>query len=73
MARSRRDRSLTGRLVSMALRRGMRGGSRTWFSIAATAQAFRVLARVTGRKPEVLRIRLRPGEGVEIRELPRSR
>ena len=63
----------TGRLASTALQRGMRSGSRGWLYLAAAAQALRMLQRFTAAKPDVFRLQLRPGEGVEIREIPRTK
>ena len=62
----------TGRVASFSLRRGMRSGNRGWLYVAAAAQGLRLLQRVLTPKPEVFRVKLRPGEGVEIREIPRS-
>jgi hypothetical protein len=64
---------LTSRVFTFALRRGVRTGSRSWFYIAAGAQGLRLLQRVIAPKPEIYRIKLRPGEGIEIRERPRDR
>jgi hypothetical protein len=63
----------TGRIASMALQRGMRSGNRGWLYVAAGAQGLRLLQRVIAPKPEVFRVKLRPGEGVEIREIPREK
>ena len=72
MARSDRDyvTRVTSRVATLALRRGMRSGSRGWLYIAAAAQGLRLLQRVVAAKPEVLRVKLRPGETIEIREIP---
>ena len=51
----------------------MRSGSRGWLYIAAAAQGLRMLQRVTAPKPEVFQVKLRPGDGIEIREIPRSK
>jgi hypothetical protein len=59
--------------ASMALRRGMRSGSRGWLYAAAAATALKMLTSVLGRKEDVLSIRLRPGESFEIREIPRAK
>jgi hypothetical protein len=64
---------ISGRVASMALRRGMRSGSRGWLYVAAAAQGLRMLQRVIAPKPEVFHVRLRPGDGIEIREIPRSK
>jgi hypothetical protein len=63
----------TGRIASTALRRGMRSGNRGWLYVAAAAQGVRLLQRVIAPKPEVFRMKLRPGEGIEIREIPRAK
>lgn len=64
----RRDISaqVVARVGRMALRRGVRHGSRPWLYVAAGATALQVLQRVTSPKPEVLTMKLRPGEGLEI-------
>ncbi|HEX9467558.1 MAG TPA: hypothetical protein VGA11_04050, partial [Acidimicrobiia bacterium] len=72
-ARRRRRRSLTGRLASSALRRAVTSGSRTWWYVGAIATGFRVLGRLLGSRDDVQIFRLRPGQGLEIRELPRER
>jgi hypothetical protein len=64
---------IIARVSSSALRRGMRGGSRGWLYVAAGFQGLRILRSVAGRKEEVLRIKLQPGEAFEIRELKRTR
>lgn len=75
MPRSNRDylTRVTSRVATTALRRGMRSGSRGWLYIAAAAQGLRLFQRVVAPKPEVFRIKLRPGEGIEIREIPRAK
>jgi hypothetical protein len=61
------------RIASTSLRRGMHSGSRGWFYVAAAVSGLRLLHRFTGRKEEVLSIRLRPGEALEIREIRRAK
>jgi hypothetical protein len=61
------------RVGRTALRRGMRSGSRGWFYVAAGATGLRLLNKYTGRKEEVLSIKLRPGQSFEIREIPRAK
>ena len=56
-----------------ALRRGIGSGSQAWLYLGAGVEGLRLLNRVFARKTEVLRITLRPGEGVEIREIPREK
>jgi hypothetical protein len=74
---SKGNQSLTARLSSRvakeAWRRAMRTGSRTWLSVAVGAQGLRLVQRVTSPKPEVFRLKLRPGEAVEIREVRRAK
>jgi hypothetical protein len=60
------------RFASSALRRGMRSGSRGWLYAGAAASALRLLHSVVGRKEDVLSIKLRPGEALEIREFRRA-
>jgi hypothetical protein len=64
----RRDISahLSGAVARFALRRGIRHGSRPWLYVAAGATTLQLLQRVTSPKPEVLRMKLRPGERVEV-------
>ena len=77
VARSKRQPTLTVRLTSRlsreAFRRGVRSGSRTWFYVFAGAQGVRLLQRVISPNPEVFRLKLRPGETIEIREVKRTR
>ncbi len=74
---SKAPSSLTARLASRAskegFRRGVRGGSRTWFYVYVGAQGVRLLQRVASPRPEVFRLKLRPGETVEIREVRRTK
>ena len=51
----------------------MRSGSRGWLYVAAGTQGLRMLQRFTAPKPHVFRLRLHPGEAVEIREIPRTK
>jgi hypothetical protein len=64
---------LTARVGSAALRRGMHSGNRAWFYVAAGATGLRLAHKYLGRKEEVLAIRLRPGESVQIREIVRTK
>ncbi len=64
---------VSSRVASTALRHGMRSGSRGWLYVAAAAQGLRVLQRVIAPKPDVFRVKLRPGDAIEIREIPRSK
>jgi hypothetical protein len=70
--RRRWTAGFTGRVASFSLRRGMRSGNRGWLYVAAVAQGLRLLQRIVTPKPEVFLVKLRPGEGVEIREIPRA-
>jgi hypothetical protein len=72
MAPSNRSYRIAGRVASTALRRGMRSGNRGWLYVAAVAHGLRLFQRVVTPKPDVFRVKLRPGEGIEIREIPRA-
>jgi hypothetical protein len=43
-----------------------------WWYVGVTATGVRILGRVLGRREEVHTFRLRPGESLQIRELPRE-
>ena len=58
------------RFASIALRHGMRSGSRGWLYAGAAASTLRVFHTFVGRKEEVYRIKLKPGQSLEIRERP---
>jgi hypothetical protein len=73
MARTRRKGRLIARFGSTALRRGLRGGSRAWLYAGVAATGFRVLRGLVGRREDVVRFRLHPGETLEIREIPRAK
>ena len=60
-------------VASASLRRGIHSGSRGWLYVAAAASGFRLLHKYTGRKEDVLSIRLRPGESLQIREIRRAK
>lgn len=64
---------MSGRVASTALRRGMRSGNRGWLYVAAGAQGLRLVQRMVAPKPEVFRLKLRPGEAIEIREVKREK
>jgi hypothetical protein len=64
---------LTARISSAALRRGMHSGNRAWFYVAAGATGLRLLHKYTGRKEDVFAIKLRPGDAIQIREIPRAK
>jgi hypothetical protein len=60
----------TQRFSAIAIRHGIRNGSRTWMYAGAAASTFHYLNRFFGKKEEVKRIKLKPGERIEIREIP---
>jgi hypothetical protein len=64
---------ITAQVGSAALRRGMRSGNRAWFYVAAGATGLRLAHRYLGRKEEVFRIKVRPGESIQIREIARTK
>jgi hypothetical protein len=64
---------ISGRVASIALRRGMRSGSRGWLYVAAGAQGLRMVQRMIAPKPETFRLNLKPGDAIEIREIRRSK
>jgi hypothetical protein len=59
-------RDITSSVARFALRRGLRQGSRPWLYIAAGATTLQVMYRLTSPKPEVVRMKLRPGQALEI-------
>jgi len=61
------------RVRSAALRRGVQSNSPGWLYLGATLEGLQVLRRFTARKPEIVRIELRSGESIEIREIPRTK
>ena len=64
---------LIATLGSKGLRRGLRGGSRVWLYIGLTATGLRLARRLLGGGEEtVFAARLEPGEGLEIRSVPRA-
>ncbi len=62
----------TQRFASIAIRHGIRNGSRTWLYAGAATSTLHFLNRWFGRKEEVKRIKLKPGDAIEIREVPRT-
>jgi hypothetical protein len=64
---------ITARIGSTALRKGMHSGNRAWFYVAAAATGMRLLHKYAGRTEDVLTIKLRPGERLEFREIPRAK
>jgi hypothetical protein len=71
----RRDISahLTSGVARFAFRRGLRQGSRPWLYVAAGATTLQMLQRLTSPKPEVVRMKLRPGQSLEIVHRTRTR
>jgi hypothetical protein len=63
----------TARIGSTALRKGMHSGNSAWFYVAAGATGLRLAHKYLGRKEEVFRIKVRPGETVQVREILRSK
>ena len=63
----------TARIGSTALRKGMHSGNRAWFYVAAGATGLRLLHKYTGRTEDILTMKLKPGERLEIREIRRSK
>ena len=59
------------RVGSTALRKGMRSGNRAWFYVAAGATGLRLCHKYVGRTEDILTIKLRPGESLQIREIRR--
>jgi hypothetical protein len=64
---------IIARVASTALRRGMHSGSKAWLYVGAAATGLRLLQSVAGRKEDVLTVKLRPGEAIEVREIRRAR
>ena len=63
----------TAAVGAAALRRGMHSGNRGWYYIAAGATGLRLAQRYLGRKQDVLTLKLRPGESLQIREIIRTK
>jgi hypothetical protein len=64
---------MTAAVGTAALRRGMHSGNRGWYYVAAGATGIRLAQRYLGRKEDVLRIKLRPGESIQINEIVRTK
>jgi hypothetical protein len=64
----RRDLSahFTSTVARFAMRRGLRHGSRPWLYVAAGATTLQILQRFISPRPEVVRMKLRPGDALEI-------
>jgi hypothetical protein len=64
---------VVARVASTALRKGMHSGNRAWFYVAAGATGLRIAHKYLGRKDDILSIKLRPGESLQIREIGRAK
>jgi hypothetical protein len=64
---------IVSRIASTSLKRGIHSGSQGWLYVAAAATGVRMLHKYAGRKEEVLSIKLRPGESLQIREIRRAK
>jgi hypothetical protein len=58
---------LFSRFASIALRRGMRSGSRGWLYASAAATGLHLLTRFVARRESVLSVKLDPGQAIEVR------
>jgi len=61
---------LVSRVASTALNRGMRSGSRGWLYVGACASALQIVQRFVEPREETFKIKLEPGDAIEIRHLP---
>jgi hypothetical protein len=61
------------KFATTAIRRGMHSGSRAWLYAGAAASGLRVLHMVAGKREEILRVKLKPGQALEIREIVRTK
>jgi len=59
--------------TTIALRRAASGGSRGLLYVGAAATGLRVLHRAVGKREDILRIKLKPGQALEIREIVRTK
>jgi hypothetical protein len=64
---------IISRVGSTALRKGMHSGNRAWFYVAAAATGARLLHKYAGRTEDILTIKLRPGESLQISEVRRAK
>ena len=64
---------IISRVGSTALRKGMHSGNRAWFYVAAAATGARLLHKYVGRTEDILTIKLRPGESLQISEVRRAK
>ena len=62
----------TARVATYAFRRGLRSRSSGWFYVGAVLEGVHLLQRVLAPRPEIAQLVLRPGESIEIREIPRE-
>jgi len=61
---------ITG-LRSVAVRRGVLGGSRGWMVVAGVLWGLNVLRKASSRRPQVVSVeRLRPGQTLQVTALP---
>ena len=61
------------RVGSTALRKGMHSRNRAWFYVAAGATGLRIAHKYLGRTEDILTLKLKPGERLEIREIRRAK
>jgi hypothetical protein len=64
---------VVARVGSTALRKGMHSGNRAWFYVAAGATGLRLLHKYAGRTEDILTLKLKPGDRIEIREIRRTK
>jgi len=64
---------IVSRVGSTALQKGMHSGNRAWFYVAAGATGLRLLHKYVGRTEDILTVKLKPGERIEIREIRRTK
>jgi hypothetical protein len=56
---------------TLALRRGVLGGSRGWMAVAVVLWGLKVLRKASSRRPQVVSVeRLRPGQTLQVTALP---
>ena len=64
---------VVARVGSTALRKGMHSGNRAWFYVAAGATGLRLAHKYLGRTEDVLTLKVKPGDRLEIREIRRTK
>ncbi len=62
-----------GRFHPRSARVHAHSGNRAWFYVAAGATGLRLLHTYTGRTEDILTMKLKPGERLEIREIRRTK